>query len=227
LAKRIRVLVIDDNRLVREGLATLLDAQPDLKVVAAVEDTPAGVSQLLELKPHVVLMDAGLENGDTYRGVETLRKTAPEAKVIVMDLLPAPEDVIEFIKAGANGFVMKDATVEELVSTIRSVALGADVVPPALTGTLLTHIAQQAAARPMPSVAEAVRMTKREREIMNLIAEGLSNKEIAQRLSIATYTVKSHVHNILEKLALHSRLQIAAYTHKTGAAPPPGVVPSG
>jgi DNA-binding NarL/FixJ family response regulator len=79
----------------------------------------------------------------------------------------------------------------------------------------------------MPSVAEAVRMTKREREIMNLIAEGLSNKEIAQRLSIATYTVKSHVHNILEKLALHSRLQIAAYTHKTGAAPPPGVVPSG
>ena len=103
--------------------------------------------------------------------------------------------------------------------TIRSVALGADVVPPALTGTLLTHIAQQAAGRPMPGVAEAVRMTKREREIMNLIAEGLSNKEIAQRLSIATYTVKSHVHNILEKLALHSRLQIAAYTHKAGGLP--------
>src|SRR3970040_2367096 len=77
LAKRIRVLVIDDNRLVREGLAALLDAQPDLKVVAAGEDTPTGVNRLLELKPHVVLMDAGLENGDTYRGVETLRRTAP------------------------------------------------------------------------------------------------------------------------------------------------------
>jgi DNA-binding NarL/FixJ family response regulator len=218
--KRIRVLVIDDNRLVREGLGALLDAQPDLKVVAAAEDTTAGLSQLRELTPHVVLVDAGLENGDSHRFVETLRKTAPLAKVIVMDLLPEPEDVIEFVKAGANGFIMKNATVDELVSTIRSVALGADVVPPALTGTLLSHIAQQAVVRRMPGVAEAVRMTKREREIMNLIAEGLSNKEIAQRLGIATYTVKSHVHNILEKLALHSRLQIAAYTHKAGAAPP-------
>ena len=166
-----------------------------------------------------MLVDAALDNGDSYRCVETLRKTAPEAKVIVMDLLPAPEEVIEFVKAGANGFIMKDATVEDLVSTIRSVALGADVVPPALTGTLLSHIAQQAVVRRLPGVAEAVRMTKREREIMNLIAEGMSNKEIAQRLSIATYTVKSHVHNILEKLALHSRLQIAAYTHKAGLAP--------
>ena len=214
-------MVIDDNRLVREGLGSLLDAQPDLKVVGAADDTTTGLSQLQEFTPHVVLVDAGLENGDSHRFVETLRKTAPLAKVIVMDLLPAPEDVIEFVKAGANGFVMKDATVEELVSTIRSVALGADVVPPALTGTLLSHIAQQAAVRRMPGVAEAVRMTKREREIMNLIAEGLSNKEIAQRLSIATYTVKSHVHNILEKLALHSRLQIAAYTHKAGTDSPP------
>jgi len=219
LAKRIRILVIDDNRLVREGLGALLAAQPDLTVVAAVEDTTTGLSRLLELTPHIVLVDAGMDNGDSHHFVETLRKTAPEAKVIVMDLLPAPEDVIEFVQAGANGFVMKDATVEDLVSTIRSVALGADFVPPALTGTLLTHIAQQAAAvRHAPGVAEAVRMTKREKEIMNLIAEGMSNKEIAQRLSIATYTVKSHVHNILEKLALHSRLQIAAYTHKTGAS---------
>jgi len=221
LAKRIRVLVIDDNRLVREGLGALLDAQPDLMVVAAAEDTTTGLSQLLELTPHIVLVDAGMDNGDSHHFVETLRNTAPEAKVIVMDLLPAPEDVIEFVQAGANGFVMKDATVEDLVSTIRSVALGADVVPPALTGTLLSHIAQQAIVRQVPGVADAVRMTKREREIMNLIAEGLSNKEIAQRLSIATYTVKSHVHNILEKLALHSRLQIAAYSHKTGPAPSP------
>ena len=221
MGNRIRVMVIDDNRLVREGLGALLEAQPDLKVVAAAEDTAAGLRQLQEASPQIVLVDAGLENGDSYRCVESLRKTAPEAKVIVMDLLPAPEDVIEFVKAGANGFVMKDATVDDLVSTIRSVALGADVVPPALTGTLLTHIANQAVIRHMPGVAEAVRMTKREREIMNLIAEGLSNKEIGQRLGIATYTVKSHVHNILEKLALHTRLQIAAYTHKTGLPSPP------
>jgi DNA-binding NarL/FixJ family response regulator len=221
LAKRIRVLVIDDNRLVREGLGTLLDAQPDLKVVAAAEDTTIGLRHLREFTPNIVLVDGALNNGDSHRCVETLRKAAPDTRVIVMDLLPAPEDVIEFVKAGANGFIMKDATVEDLVSTIRSVALGADVVPPALTGTLLSHIAQQAIVRQVPGVADAVRMTKREREIMNLIAEGLSNKEIAQRLSIATYTVKSHVHNILEKLALHSRLQIAAYSHKTGPAPSP------
>ena len=216
LGKRIRVLIIDDNRLVREGLRVLLDEQQDLKVVATAEDRATGLRQVAESTPHIVLVDAALDNGDSFEFVGLLRKTAPEVKVIVMDLLPAPEDVIEFVKAGANGFIMKDATVQDLVSTIRSVALGADVVPPALTGTLLSHIAQQAAVRQVPGAADVVRMTKREKEIMNLIAEGLSNKEIAQQLNIATYTVKSHVHNILEKLALHSRLQIAAYTHRAG-----------
>jgi DNA-binding NarL/FixJ family response regulator len=216
LAKRIRVMIIDDNRLVREGLGTLLDAQPELKVVAAAEDWPTAQRQLRELAPDVVLVDATLNDGDSLTFVASLRKTVPASRVIIMDLLPAPEDVIEFVKAGANGFIMKDATMADLVSTIRSVADGADVVPQALTGTLLSHIAQGALARRTAGVVEAVRMTNREREIMNLIAEGLSNKEIAQRLNIATYTVKSHVHNILEKLALHSRLQIAAFTHRSG-----------
>jgi DNA-binding NarL/FixJ family response regulator len=221
MAQRIRLMVIDDNRIVREGLAALLDAEPDFTVVAATDDRISGLRDLRELAPHIVLVDAALDNGDAYAFVEAIRGTAPESKVIVMDLLPAPEDVIEFVKAGANGFVLKDATVADLMSTVRSVALGADVVPAAVTGTLLTHIAQQAAAlRRMPDVAEAVRLTKREREIMNLIAEGMSNKEIGHRLEIATYTVKSHVHNILEKLALHTRLQIAAYSHKTGTPPP-------
>jgi DNA-binding NarL/FixJ family response regulator len=221
MTKRIRVMVVDDNRLVREGLAALLDAEPDLTVVATADDRTGGLRDLRELAPHIVLVDAALDNGDGYAYVEALRSAAPESKVIVMDLLPAPEDVIEFVKAGASGFVMKDATVTDLMSTVRSVALGADVVPPAVTGTLLTHIAQQAAAlRHIPDAAEAVRLTKREREIMNLIAEGMSNKEIGHRLEIATFTVKSHVHNILEKLALHTRLQIAAYSHKTGTPPP-------
>jgi len=219
VAKRILVLVIEDNRLVRDGLAALLDAQPDFKVVAAAEGANAGLLQVRETKPHVVLVDAALGNHDSHRLVETVRKEAPESKVIVMDLLPAQEDVIAFIKAGANGFIVKDATIEDFVRTIRSVAEGADVVPPALTGTLLSHIVDQAVTRSTAAVLEAVQMTKREREITTLIAEGLSNKEIAQRLNIATYTVKSHVHNILEKLALHSRLQIAAHAHKSGASP--------
>ena len=217
MAKRILVLVIEDNRLVRDGLAALLDAQPDFKVVAAAEGANAGLLQVRETKPHVVLVDATLGNNDSHRLVESVRKEAPESKVIVMDLLPAQEDVIEFIQAGASGFIVKDATVDDFVRTIRSVAEGADVVPPSLTGTLLSHIVDQAVMHSTAAVLEAVQMTKREREITSLIAEGMSNKEIAQRLNIATYTVKSHVHNILEKLALHSRLQIAAHAHKSGS----------
>ena len=214
MAKRILVLVIEDNRLVRDGLATLLGEHPDLKVVAAVPSANAGLAQMRETQPDVVLVDAALGNGDSHRLVRDLRKEGPETRVIVMDLLPVQEDVIEFVRAGANGFIVKDATIDDFVMTIRSVSKGAGVVPQSLTGTLLSHIADQALSRKDPSVLQAVRMTKRERQITDLIAEGMSNKEIAQRLNIALYTVKSHVHNILEKLALHTRLQIAAHAHK-------------
>jgi len=216
------VLVIEDNRLVRDGLAALLEAQPDFKVVAAAEGANVGLLQPHETKPHVVLVDASLGNHDSRRVVESVRKTAPEARVIVMDLLPAHEDVIEFIKAGANGFIVKDATVEDFFRTIRSVAEGADVVPPALTGTLLSHIADRAVVRNTPVVntpalMDGVRMTKREREVIDLVTDGLGNKEIAQRLNLAMHTVKNYVGHILEKLALHSRLQLAAFAHKAVA----------
>ena len=214
MAKRIQVLVIEDNRLVRDGLAALLGDHPDLKVVGAVATASIGLAHLRETKPDVVLVDAALGNGDSHRLVRDLRKEGPETRVIVMDLLPVQEDVIEFVRAGANGFIVKDATLDDFVMTIRSVSHGAGVVPQSLTGTLLSHIADQALIRKGPGVLQAVRMTKRERQITDLIAEGMSNKEIAQQLNIALYTVKSHVHNILEKLALHTRLQIAAHAHK-------------
>jgi DNA-binding NarL/FixJ family response regulator len=217
----ILVLVIEDNRLVRDGLAALLEAQPDFKVVAAAEDANAGLLQLHGTKPHVVLVDATLGNHDSLRVVEGVRKTAPEARVIVMGLLPAQEDVIAFIKAGANGFIVKDATVEDFLRTIRSVVEGADVVPPALAGTLLSHIVGQAVprntpAQETPALMEGVRLTKREREIIELVTDGLDNKEIAQRLNLAAHTVKNCVGRILEKLALHSRLQLAAFAHEAG-----------
>ena len=224
MAKRIQVLVIEDNRLVRDGLAALLNDHPDLKVVGAVANASVGLNQMRETRPDVVLVDAALGNGDSHRLVRDLRKEGPETRVIVMDLLPVQEDVIEFVRAGANGFIVKDATLDDFVTTIRSVSHGAGVVPQSLTGTLLSHIADQALIRKGPGVLQAVRMTKRERQITDLIAEGMSNKEIAHQLNIALYTVKSHVHNILEKLALHTRLQIAAHAHKgdraEAAAPP-------
>ena len=222
MAKKILILVIEDNRLVRDRLAALLDAQPDFKVVAAAEGANVGLLQLRETKPHVVLVDATLGNHDSRRVVASVKQTAPEARVIVMDLLPAQEDVISFIRAGANGFIVKDATVEDFVRTIRSVAEGADVVPHALTGRLLSHIVDQAVLRNTPvldppGLMEGVRMTRREREVIDLVTDGLDNKEIAQRLKLAPHTVKNYVRHILEKLALHSRLQLAAFAHKAKA----------
>src|SRR5438034_3376941 len=200
LAQRIRVLIIDDNRLMRGGLSALLKTQRDLQVVGAVADLAAAVRRVPVVAPHVVLVDAGLGSTDGCRCVEQIRQSAPAARVIVMDLLPAPEEVVAYVKAGAKGFIMKDATVEDFVGAVRSVARGSDVIPPVLTGTLLSHIAQDAVVHQRPEAADAVRMTKREQEVMQLITEGLDNKGIAQRLGVAGDTVKSHVRNILEKL---------------------------
>ena len=212
------MLIIDDNRLMRGGLRALLKAQPDLQVAGAVADLAAALRRVAEVTPHVVLVDAGLGSCDGCRCVEQIHKSAPAARVIVMDLLPAPEEVVEYVKAGAKGFLMKDATVEDLVGTVRSVARGEDVIPLVLTGTLLSHIAQDAVVHQRPEAADAVRMTKREQEVMQLIAEGFNNKAIAQRLGVAGDTVKSHVRNILEKLTLHSRLAIAAHSRRSDAA---------
>jgi DNA-binding NarL/FixJ family response regulator len=160
---------------------------------------------------------------------EHVKKEFPESKVIVMDLLPVHEDLVEFVNAGVSGFIMKDASLDELVDTIRSVVKGLHVLPPQMTGRLFSEIARSAVARGRPKALDAVRMTPREREVINLIAGGLGNKEIAGRLRIATHTVKSHVRNIMEKLMLHTRLQIAAYAHTEGrsetdtgvSSPPP------
>jgi DNA-binding NarL/FixJ family response regulator len=217
MATRISVVVIEDNRLLRDGLTNLLEAQADFQVVASVEDADAGLLQVREAKPHVVLVDAFPGSHDGHELVERLRQAAPATRVVVMDLLPVQEDFGAFIKAGASGFVMKDATVDDFVATIRSVAQGVDVVPRAVIGTLLSLVAEHATIRRTPALLGALRMTTREREITALIADGLSNKEIAERLNIATDTVKSHVHNVLEKLALHTRLEIAAHAHRGGA----------
>jgi len=218
MANQIRVLVIEDNRLLLDGLAALLDAQPDLKVVAAAEGPDAGLRRVQETKPHVVLVDASLDNHSSHRFVERVRTADPEVRVIVMNLLPVEEDVVEFVKAGATGFVAKRARIDDLVATVRSVAGGAKVVLPPLTGALFSYIAKRGVGRSAPAVSNTVRLSQREREVIDLIAEGLSNKEIARRLHIATDTVKSHVHNILEKLALHNRLQIAAHAHRAAGS---------
>jgi len=211
---KIRLLLVEDNRLLREGLTGMLNEQPDIQVVAAFGNGKEAVLKATqELKPEIILLDLGLKGQNSLRLVEAVKKERPKVKMIVMDLMPVQADMIEFVEAGVSGFILKDATFADFAGTIRSVAAGASVLPPSLTGSLFSQIVEKVVGEGRGSLIESVRMTKREREVIELIAGGLSNKEIAQRLSIATYTVKSHVHNILEKLALHTRLQVASYAH--------------
>jgi DNA-binding NarL/FixJ family response regulator len=211
LPARIAVALIEDNRLVREGITALLSRSGDIEVVAGLETDD--VALLRHVTPDVVLLDIGLDRVDSLRVVTHLRDEFPLTRVIAMDLLPVHEEIVEFVNAGVAGFIMKDATLEDLLHTIRVVASGASVLPTAMVTTLFSQIAREAIAQSPAKVYEAVRLTPREREVINLIAEGLSNKEIAVRMHIATHTVKSHVRNVMEKLALHTRLQIAAYAH--------------
>ena len=218
-AAPILIALIEDNLLVREGITALLNAEPGLKVVAG--NTADTALPLEGDAPHVVLLDIGLHKGDSLRIASRVRAEHPDARVIVMDLLPVHEDLVEFVNAGVAGFIMKDATLDDLVQTIRTVASGASVLPPSMTSTLFSQIARDAITSGRPALLEAVRMTPRERQVISLIAEGLSNKEIAAKLHIATHTVKSHVRNVMEKLALHTRLQISAYAHANPSEHPP------
>jgi DNA-binding NarL/FixJ family response regulator len=200
-AARTRVLVIEDNRLMRDGLARLLAAYTDVEVVAAVENAEAGVQQLRDTKPHVVLLDSALANSDSHSFLANLKSIAPNAKAVMMDFVPAQQDVHQFIEGGANGFIMKDATADDFVKAIRTVVAGADLPPPPQSRAPVSDITSSVGIASAQPGAGAVRLTKREQEIKDLIAAGLGNKEIAQRLNIATNTVKSHVHNMLGKLA--------------------------
>jgi DNA-binding NarL/FixJ family response regulator len=208
----ISLVLIDDNRLLREGLTSLIREQPGFTILAASADIDEALRTVRMAEPSVVLLDFSLENDDSLRVTATVHKEVPAAKVIVMGLLPLQEDVADFVTAGASGFIMKDATFDEFIVTIRAVAAGAQVLPTQLTGSLFSQIARIAVRRGKPRELESIGLTVRERQVVDLISDGMSNKEIAARLHIAIHTVKSHVHNVLEKLALHTRLEVAAFT---------------
>lgn len=217
-ARPIALVLIDDNRLLREGIVAMVRSQQGFKVLAASADATEALKKVREAKPDVVLVDFGLEDHDSLSLTATVHKEVPEARVIVMGLLPMQEDVANYVRAGASGFIMKDASFDEFFATIRAVAGGAQVLPSQLTNSLFTQIVLNVAARKEPQTLESVRLTSRERQVIDLLGEGLSNKEIAARLRIAIHTVKSHVHNVLEKLALHSRLEVAAFSHGLGGS---------
>jgi DNA-binding NarL/FixJ family response regulator len=211
---KITILLIEDNRLLRDGIESILKKQPDMKVVATIGNGENILLMLEKVKTGIILLDLGLRNQNSLQVVKLSKQHFPDTKIIVMDLIPLQADVFDFVKAGVSGFILKDAGIDEFLNTIRSVDQGTKVLPPHLTGSLFSQIVEHALNGSKQSVIdESVRMTKRERQVIELISDGAANKEIAQKLHLSTYTVKSHVHNILEKLALNTRVQIANHAH--------------
>jgi DNA-binding NarL/FixJ family response regulator len=209
-----RILIVEDNRVLCDGLISIIDGEKDMRVVATAENGNDILPLIQRTNPHVILLDLGLMNDECRHVLENMRNDFPLVPWIGMGFVPSQTDIIESVEAGASGFILKEATTKELVGTIRSVADGIKVIPPQLIGSFFSHISENALNKGRGKLVHAVRMTEREHEIIGLIADGLSNKEIAGTLHIAIHTAKSHIHNIMEKLALHTRLQIAKYTQE-------------
>ncbi len=191
----------------------MLKKEADINVVASFGDSEFPLDKIMELKADILLLDLGLADLNSLELVKSVKENYPKVKIIIMDLVPIDEDILLYIETGVSGFILKDADVAEFTKTIRTVASGEKVLPPTLTGSLFSQIMDYGVREMGPKkVIESVRMTKREREIVALISEGLANKEIAHRLNLSIYTVKSHVHNILEKMALNTRVQIAIHS---------------
>jgi len=211
--KKIRLLLIEDNRLIRDGIFSVLKAYKNIVIIATSGDGKNTLLKIKQLKPNIVLLDLGLRSQNSLHVVEIVKKDFPLAKIIVMDLAPVQADILQYVKAGANGFILKDASLNDFLITIRSVADGSTILPPLLVDSLFSQIVENAVREGKSKLKEAVLMTKREREVIILLGDGLSNREIGQKIRISTYTVKSHIHNIMEKLALHTRLEIANYSY--------------
>lgn len=214
MKESIRAFIADDNRLLREGLVSLLGEQEDIVVVGTAPSGHEALDQIKKLRPEVVLIDIDMPDKDGIEVTRALHQDMPEVKVIILGMIDLTEEIMESIEAGAVGYVLKEASFDHLAKTIRSAYRGESFCSPQMTTSLFTRIAELANER-MPKAPESsVKLTGRELEIINLIAEGLANKEIAQRLHIETQTVKNHIHNILDKLQLYNRLEAVQYARE-------------
>ena len=215
--KIIHLLIIEDNRLLRDRIAVMLKKQKDINLVAALGEGENLLKIIAKLKfADVLLLDLGLRSKNSLEIVRAVKWNFEKTKVIIMDLIPSQADILQFIQAGVSGFILKDAKVNELLNTIRLVSQGSQILPPHLTDSLFSQIVKLSLNEAEPlKLIESIHMTKRERQVIELIASGLTNKEIAQKIHLSPFTVKSHVHNILEKLKLHTRIHIAKYANNS------------
>jgi DNA-binding NarL/FixJ family response regulator len=214
----ILVALVDDNRISRDEHAKLLNAEEGVTVISA--EATLSVTMLENARPDVVLVEAGDSEVISLRAAVTTRRVAPDASVVITDLVPENKEIGDYVKAGVAGFVLKEATVGELVDTVRSVSEGEHVLPDELTSPLFVQIAAEGILLdgdgPDAKIAArlTLRLTLREKQVVALIGDGLGNKEIAARLCITTHTVKTHVRNAMEKTGLHTRVLLAVSANK-------------
>jgi DNA-binding NarL/FixJ family response regulator len=214
----IRVLIADDQAMVREGFSVLLGAQPDIEVVGEAVDGRDAVNQAAALRPDVVLMDVRMPVLDGLAATRLIVGHDPAARVLVVTTFDLDEYVYEALRAGASGFVLKDASAQALAEAVRVVAAGDAMLAPSVTRRLLGTFARLGA--PPPASDRAERLTERESEVLTLVARGCSNAEIAERLVVAEQTVKTHMSRILAKLGLRDRTQAAIFAFETGLVGP-------
>lgn len=212
----IRVLIIHRNCLFREGLAFVLAQQPNIAVVGSVAEASAVLGELEKLRPDVIILDLYLPGREGVEEAQRIRAVFPDAKIVIIGLDNAQSDVLACIEAGGAGCLPQDASVEDLLNNIQAVAAGEALCSPKVAGLLFSRIREAGRERDLRQVSGLPEITRREHEIVRLIAEGLSNKEIAVRLQIEVQTVKNHVHNILDKLHLDDRRAAARYARERG-----------
>ncbi|MCX4727416.1 response regulator transcription factor [Streptomyces sp. NBC_01020] len=206
-----RVLLVDDHQVVRRGLRTFLEIQDDIEVVGEAPDGEQGVAAAEELRPDIVLMDIKMPGMDGIEALRRLRELANPARVLVVTSFTEQRTVVPALRAGASGYVYKDVDPEALADAIRSVHAGHVLLQPEVAGALLSP-------EPGGGQGRGTALTEREREVLGLIADGRSNREIARALVLSEKTVKTHVSNILMKLDLADRTQAALWAVRNGAA---------
>jgi DNA-binding NarL/FixJ family response regulator len=214
---RICVLVADDQALMRTGFRMILDAQPDVEVVGEAIDGADAVRQFERLRPDVVVMDVRMPTMDGIEATRRLTALDPPARVLILTTFDLDEYVYDALRAGASGFLLKDRPPEELVAAVRVVASGDALLAPSVTRRLIEEFAARAPSRPRADLAG---LTEREREVLVLIARGLSNDEIARTLFVAETTVKTHVGRVLRKLGLRDRVQAVVLAYESGLVQP-------
>jgi DNA-binding NarL/FixJ family response regulator len=212
----IRVLITDDHAVVREGLRTFLELQDGLEVVGEAADGEQALAQAQQLAPDVILMDLVMPRLDGVAAMRRLRETAPRSRVIVLTSFLDDERLMPAIEAGAAGYLLKDVAPAQLAQAIRAAHAGETMISPTVATRLVQAIAQRAAHLPVAAAPERELLTRREHEVLELIAEGYANKRIARELSIAEKTVKGHVGRVLAKLGVSDRTQAALLAVRDG-----------